>query len=231
MVLVKKCFVMDLVQSFWCLCLILLSSQLLLSAMFLQPLFTVFQRFLANSVAFTEDMKSPRVIKSHMPLEFLPPDLLDKAKGASLKVLFCRFALTNTFFSVIYVCRNPRDVCVSYFHHTNTLHTSYLYEGNFEQYMNLFIKGKLSYGSYWYHLKVTPLHIDISLFTSHPGFHSQMQSGLAKKDHPNMMFLWFEDMKKDLIKVIRDVCKFTGYHLTDYKVLVLDDALYIDNFR
>ena len=46
-----------------------------------------------------------------------------------------------------------------------------------------------------------------------------------------MMFLWFEDMKKDLIKVIKDVSKFTGYHLTDYKVLVLDDALYIDNFR
>ncbi len=38
-------------------------------------------RLLANSVAWTEDMESPRVIKTHLPIEFLPPDLLDKAKG------------------------------------------------------------------------------------------------------------------------------------------------------
>ena len=43
--------------------------------------------------------------------------------------------------------------------------------------------------------------------------------------------MWFEDMKKDLQKVIREVAAFTGYHLTDYRVLLLDDHLYVDNFR
>ena len=38
-------------------------------------------------------------------------------------------------------------------------------------------------------------------------------------------------MKKDLIAVIQDVCLFTGRHLTQLKVLELDDAMYIDNFR
>ena len=38
-------------------------------------------------------------------------------------------------------------------------------------------------------------------------------------------------MKNDMMKVIREVSKFTGYHMTDYKVLKLDDHLYIDNFR
>jgi hypothetical protein len=46
-----------------------------------------------------------------------------------------------------------------------------------------------------------------------------------------MKILWFEEMKKDLISVIRDTSKFLGKHLTDYRVLQLDDHLYIDNFR
>ena len=43
--------------------------------------------------------------------------------------------------------------------------------------------------------------------------------------------MWFEDMKRDLISVIKDVANFIGYHMTELKVLQLDDHLYIDNFR
>ena len=46
-----------------------------------------------------------------------------------------------------------------------------------------------------------------------------------------MKIMWFEDMKKDLISVIKDIAKFIGYHMTELKVLQLDDHLYIDNFR
>ena len=42
-----------------------------------------------------------------------------------------------------------------------------------------------------------------------------------------MKILWFEDMKKDLISVIKDVANFIGYHMTELKVLQLDDLLYI----
>ena len=38
-------------------------------------------------------------------------------------------------------------------------------------------------------------------------------------------------MKNDMINAIRQVATFTGYHLTEYKILKLDDLLYIDNFR
>ena len=38
-------------------------------------------------------------------------------------------------------------------------------------------------------------------------------------------------MKKDLISVIRDVAQFIGYHLTELKILQLDDLLYIDTLR
>lgn len=46
-----------------------------------------------------------------------------------------------------------------------------------------------------------------------------------------MKIIWFEDMRKDLITVIRDVSKFLGRHMTELKILQLDDHLYIDNFR
>ena len=50
-----------------------------------------------NSLEKIEKMDSPRVIKTHLPFEFLPPNLLDSCK-------------------VIYVARNPKDCCVSWVH-------------------------------------------------------------------------------------------------------------------
>jgi hypothetical protein len=38
-------------------------------------------------------------------------------------------------------------------------------------------------------------------------------------------------MKKGMIPVIRDVTKFLGKHLTELRILQLDDLLYIGNFR
>ena len=51
------------------------------------------------------------------------------------------------------------------------------------------------------------------------------------KDHPNLKFFWYEDMTTDMKATIRELSKFTGYHLTDLRVLQLDDLLQIDNFR
>ena len=48
-----------------------------------------------NSLEKIDKMDSPRVIKTHLPFEFLPPNLLDICK-------------------VIYVARNPKDCCVSW---------------------------------------------------------------------------------------------------------------------
>ena len=46
-----------------------------------------------------------------------------------------------------------------------------------------------------------------------------------------MKFLWFEDIRKDIMKVMREVSIFIGHHMTEYKILKLDDHLHIDNFR
>jgi len=44
-------------------------------------------------------MDSPRYIKTHLPLNLLPQELLTKRP------------------KIIYVARNPKDQCVSFYHH------------------------------------------------------------------------------------------------------------------
>ena len=76
-----------------------------------------------------ETMPSPRTIKSHYPFELLNPQLLDTCK-------------------VIYVCRNVKDACVSYFHH-NRLFKSFEFDSNFEVFANLYRDGTLLQGGYF----------------------------------------------------------------------------------
>ncbi len=48
------------------------------------------------------------------------------------------------------------------------------------------------------------------------------------RDNPNFKMVWYEEMKKNLIAVIRDMSKFVGYHLTELKVITI---LIIINFQ
>ena len=90
--------------------------------------------FRANSVEYTENMTSPRVIKSHFPFEMLPPNLLDTCK-------------------VIFVGRTPKDCCVSYYNHYLTI-PDYKFEGTFDDFADQFLEGTLEFGNYWTMLKV-----------------------------------------------------------------------------
>ena len=148
-------------------------------------------QFSDNSVDRAANMPSPRIIKSHMPFEFLPPNLIDKAK-------------------VIYVCRNPKDCCVSYYHHMNdTLSQMYEYNGTFDQFVELFMQGKLEYGSYFEHLR----------------------SAWKYRNHPNMKFVWYEDMKKDTIKEVTEMAKFVNHSLLGEKIAELVEHLKFDNMK
>ena len=89
---------------------------------------------MANSLKMAEDLPSPRTIKSHLPLEFLPPNLLDTCK-------------------VVFVGRNPKDTCVSFYHFQQQL-PNIAYKGDFETFMNLFMNGDVMYGNYWTMIRV-----------------------------------------------------------------------------
>ena len=58
-----------------------------------------------------------------------------------------------------------------------------------------------------------------------------VQAALKHRNHPNLKVIWFEDMKRDLAGVIRDVATFLDRKLSDENVEKLVEHLHIDNFR
>ena len=109
---------------------------------------------------------------------------------------------------VVYMVRNPKDCMVSYYHH-HKLITGHGYIGDLPNFARRFMRNELMYGSIFPHAK----------------------EAWTLKDDPNMLFVFYEDMKADLVKVIERVCQFLNCPLNPEKKEALADHLHIDNFR
>ncbi|KAL3857300.1 hypothetical protein ACJMK2_011982 [Sinanodonta woodiana] len=77
-----------------------------------------------------EDIKSPRVLNSHIYFRMLPEDFVKRK---------CK---------IVYILRNPKDVAVSFFNHHFKL-LEYEYSGKWENYFHRFFKGQVDYGSWF----------------------------------------------------------------------------------
>ncbi|XP_071498931.1 sulfotransferase 1A1-like [Diadema antillarum] len=93
---------------------------------------------------------------------------------------------------VIYVVRNPKDAAVSYYHFCRYLHGMPAYE-SWDVFFEEFIAGRAPQGS-WFE-NVLPWW--------------------KKRHHPNVLFLKFEDMKKDPRGAVVQVARFMGKSLRD----------------
>ena len=144
---------------------------------------------LSDTLAYAETLTERRVLKSHLPIEFLPPDIIKRCK-------------------VIYVARNPKDTCVSYYFHNLSLPGNG-YVGDFPQFAEYFALGLQVYGDYFSHVL----------------------SGWRVKDDPNVRFLWFEDMKKNQRDIIKDMCIFLEHPLTSEQVDMLVEHLKFENMK
>ncbi|XP_011705425.1 PREDICTED: sulfotransferase 4A1-like [Wasmannia auropunctata] len=116
----------------------------------------------------------------------------------------------NHFLSqIIYVARNPRDVVVSWYHFqkSNTAHLGF--QGTFEQFCNNFMNNHTWYSPYWEHVK----------------------EAWAMKHKKNMMFLFYEDLIKDLPGNIRKIAAFFEKSYSDEQIATLVEHLKIENFR
>lgn len=83
------------------------------------PLFTFIESLPMKQL---EECPSPRVMCTHLPMQYLPPVILEKAK-------------------IICVFRNPKDVAVSI--HNFNGHLNFLeYNASFGEYLPLFLDGK-----------------------------------------------------------------------------------------
>jgi len=97
---------------------------------------------------------------------------------------------------VIYVTRNPRDLVASYMHH-NRLQLANDFCGTDAEFVHHFCLANVTYGDYAGHV----------------------EEALQKKDHKNLLFLTFEDMKKNHLGAVKRISDFIGAGLTEKQLL------------
>ena len=56
-------------------------------------------------------------------------------------------------------------------------------------------------------------------------------SGWKRKNHPNLLFFWYEEMKQDQKFWMLQIMKHIGYQLKEDKIQELGEALKFDNFK
>ncbi|CAL1271670.1 unnamed protein product [Larinioides sclopetarius] len=115
-------------------------------------------------------VKSPRLMATHLPLPVIPKRL---RQGK------CK---------IIYVVRNPKDNAVSYYHHHRMSTFLGNYKGSWDDFLYLFMKGYLVYGSWFDHV---------------------LPYWRFQQEHPDrMLFISFEDLKLDLPGMVSKIASF-----------------------
>lgn len=131
-------------------------------------------------------MLSPRTLKTHLPIDLVPPSFLEKN---------CK---------IIYVARNPKDSMVSYYHFQR-MNKGLPDPGTWEEYFESFLAGKVCWGSWYDHVK----------------------GWWEAKDQYRILYLLYEDMKKNPKHEIQKLAEFIGNNLDDE---VLDKIVYHTSF-
>ena len=109
---------------------------------------------------------------------------------------------------VVYVARNPRDAMVSYFHHHKHF-KCHQFSGDLAKFAERFMKDQVMYSPFFQHC----------------------EEAWQLRESPNLLFIFFEDMKKDLRGVVEKVAKFLGMTLTSDQMSTLLWHLDIKQFR
>ncbi|XP_077157467.1 amine sulfotransferase-like isoform X2 [Paroedura picta] len=105
---------------------------------------------------------------------------------------------------VIYVSRNPKDVLVSYYHFTSLSSIIETAE-DFGDFMEKFLAGEVLASSWIDHV----------------------EGWFSHKDDFNILFLTYEEMKKDLRSSVLKICNFLGKRLTEEELQdVVDKATF-----
>lgn len=113
----------------------------------------------------------PRIVCTHLPFHLTPHHERTK---------------------YVYVARNPKDCCVSFFEHTKAFPSYGFQDGTFDEYFEIFLSGETDFGDYYDNLK----------------------SWYAHKDDPNVLFLTYESMKLDTEGSVVKIAEFVDPELS-----------------
>ncbi|KAH7936865.1 hypothetical protein HPB49_005887 [Dermacentor silvarum] len=119
-----------------------------------------------------EKCARPRIVITHLPFQLVP--FSDEAK-------------------YIYVIRNPKDCCVSFYHHTKTIPAYKFQDGSFDEYFEIFLDGRTDFGSYY----------------------ESLRSWYSKRNEPNVLFLTYEGMHADVRESVLKITRFVDAGIAD----------------
>lgn len=145
-----------------------------------------------RSDAYLEDARDPRIFASHMPY--------DMAVGGDPAQSPCKY---------IYIARNPKDVCVSYYHFESKKSWSGKYTGDWEHWLNMFVNGQVQRGSWFDHVLGWWKH----------------------RDADNILFLTYEGLKNDIDGQLKKIADFLGVELTPSKLEEVKKAINFSNMK
>ena len=112
----------------------------------------------------------------------------------------------NTPCKYIYITRNPKDVFVSYFFY---MKQGYVRNLEWDDFWEMFMKGDVMYGDYYDHLL----------------------SWLPHRDDNNLLFLKYEDMKKDLPLAVSKIAAFMEIDLSDETITKIAELTTFDAMK
>ncbi|XP_041351331.1 sulfotransferase family cytosolic 1B member 1-like [Gigantopelta aegis] len=157
-----------------------------------------------------------KTIDERVPFfEFVMPGLRSISKQPSPRIIKTHlpFSLLPTQLKekkpkIIYIARNPKDTVVSYYHFTKAL-AKINYNGDFNHFFNEFFNNTMLFGPWWKHVK----------------------EGWQMRDEDNVLFLTYEQMKKDLPGTIRMVSMFLGKPLNEAEIEKLAEHCSFKNMK
>ncbi|XP_005102442.2 sulfotransferase 6B1, partial [Aplysia californica] len=142
--------------------------------------------------ATLDALPSPRILNTHLTFDQLPAEIRQKR---------CQ---------IIYINRNPKDLAVSCYHHHRKLTDFYQYEGSWENFLPLFMDGKLDYGSWFAY--VTDWE---RVVRENPGLPIHVMA--------------YEDLKQDPVQQIAGLGKFLGQEVSEqFATSVADKCSFVN---
>ena len=100
----------------------------------------------------------------------------------------------NQHAKYIYIVRNPKDCCVSFYHHTRGFVKHYAYaHGTFDDFYERFINGKVDFGDYFDHFRSWEPYLN----------------------NQNLFFCTYEQLKCDTKGIVEKLAAFLGIQMND----------------
>ncbi|XP_077998706.1 sulfotransferase 1E1-like [Glandiceps talaboti] len=138
-------------------------------------------------------MPSPRLFRSHFPYEVMRPQTGFKERKVK----------------VIYIARNPKDLCVSWYYFGQEFVKGTWAAANWDETVPQFVEGKVYAGPY----------------------HKHLIAWRKLGEDDNVLHVTYEEMKADIAAAIRKIAEFLGRPLKEEKIQQVVETTSFDSMK